>query len=143
MIDMKKDNIKVIIFNTARDEIVEKCFELNYSNQIVCLVQPSKEQLYKNKYKGVDLINIEKERFEDLPEHVIRRINSEKYDKVYLPVAGKMIRNFGNVLEVLKKVRFKRAYFFYADGSTKEMLICNRLLDGVIDLVIRVLDCFV
>ncbi len=129
------------MLKTAKNEIVEKCFQdnNNKSNKMVCLIQSSIIDEFRKRYKEVDFIDIKRESFYDLPEQINEYLMHQEFDKLLIPLSGKTVHNFGNVMDVVRTIRFREGYFFYSDGKTIRIPNYGVVLDSLISVLISVL----
>ena len=118
---------KVLIFRTSADGTFKRLYEEVKKNKVSCLIQSSKVERYKESYPDILLIDICQESFYDLPEKVYEQLACEEYDEVYITFSGIVGHNYGNVLEILKKIRYKKAFFYNCNGDKTEICKGNSI----------------
>lgn len=130
---------KVLIFKTSSDETMRRLFnELNKNTcKIDCLIQSSQINRYRLQYQGINFIDICREGFYDLPMDVINRISLQAYDYVYVTFSGIKGHNYGNIMELVEKIRFKKAFFYNCNGDKVEIPRKKVLKDAFCRLYIK------
>lgn len=130
---------RILILKTAKNEIVERCFEENKNDKIVCLIQSSVIGDFRKRYNNVEFIDIKRESFNELPEEIYEYFKRENFDKVLIPLSGKFAHNYGNVIYVVSKIRFKEAFFFYKDGITTRIPRNGVIVDAFLLFAFKIL----
>lgn len=108
---------KALVFKTANDLIVDKCLASICKKRIVCLTQSYNTRDFKNRFKDIEFIDIKRDSFHDLPHNLMKYLKNDYFEEIYIPISGKTAHNFGNVMNVLKEMKYSKAYFFYSDGK--------------------------
>lgn len=120
---------KILVFKTAADATMKKLlFELK-DMDVDCLIQSSQRKRYKAEYPNVNFIDIGREGFYSLPDEVTKILSKKKYDQVYVAFSGIKGHNYGNVMELVAKTDFKKAYFYNCNGDRIEMPKQNMVKD--------------
>lgn len=130
---------KILVFKTAADATIKRLFHELESRDIDCLIQSSQITRYKEEYPYVNFIDICQEGFYDLPAKVTEMISKKNYDQVYVTFSGIKGHNYGNVMELVSKVHFEKAFFYNCNGDRTEIpeqnVIKDRLCRAYIALV--------
>lgn len=120
---------KILVFKTAADATMRRLFHDLKNRSVDCLIQSSQIARYREEYPYINFIDICQEGFYDLPAEVIRMISEKKYDQVYVTFSGIKGHNYGNVMELLIKVHFKKAFFYNCNGDRTEIPEQNMIID--------------
>lgn len=123
---MKK---RILVFRTASDATMRRMFDELRNGDIDCLIQSSQIARYREEYPYVNFIDICQEGFYDLPSAVIGRISEKNYDQLYVTFSGIKGHNYGNVMELVSKVHFKKAFFYNGNGDRIEIPEQNVMKD--------------
>ena len=128
---------KILVFRTSVDATMERLFcELGRCD-IDCLVQSSQFTRYRETYPYINFMDIRREDFYDLPFEVAEVIRKKSYDQVYVTFSGIKGHNFGNVMELVSKVSYKKAFFYNCHGTKTEIPGQNRIKDMLCRAYIR------
>lgn len=120
---------KILVFKTSADATIKRLFHELESRDIDCLIQSSQIARYKEEYPYVNFIDICQEGFYDLPGKVTEMISKKRYDQVYVTFSGIKGHNYGNVMELVSKVHFKKAFFYNCNGDRTEIPEQNVIKD--------------
>ena len=131
---------KILIFRTSVDGTFRRLYEEVKENNVSCLIQSSQLERYKESYPDILLIDICQEGFYDLPQKVYTQLDSEEYDEVYITFSGVVGHNYGNVLEILKKIKYKKAYFYNCNGDKTEICRGNSMKYKLCRLYIKIIQ---
>lgn len=112
---------KILVFKTATDRTMRRLFQDLGKVNIDCLIQSSQVNRYKTEYPHIYFIDICREGFYDLPPKVVRRMRQKNYDEVYVTFSGTEGYNYGNVMELVAQVKFRRAFFYNCNGERIEI----------------------
>ena len=127
----------ILIFKTSVDATMKRLFQELGGQDIDCLIQSSQVGRYKAQYPYINFIDICQESFYDLPAEVTDKIVSKTYDKVFVTFSGINGHNYGNVMETVSRVRFKRAFFYNCNGDKIRLPRRNPVRDALCRLYIR------
>ena len=122
---------KILAFKTSTDATIKRLFQELGQEDIDCLIQSSQLNRYQEEYPVINFIDIQQEGFYDLPFEVIGKISSKTYDQIYVTFSGIKGHNYGNVMELVDKVAFKKAFFYNCNGDKIEIPKKNRLKDSI------------
>lgn len=131
---------KILIFRTSVDGTFRRLYEEVKENNVSCLIQSSQLERYRESYPDILLIDICQEGFYDLPQKVYAQLDSEEYDEVYITFSGVVGHNYGNVLEILKKIKYKKAYFYNCNGDKTEICRGNSMKYKLCRLYIKIIQ---
>lgn len=111
--------MRVLVLKTSADMTMQKllnelCNDTN--KQIDCLIQSSLIRRYQKEYPHINFIDICKERFDNIPPDVMSMVMKKKYDQLYITLSGINAYNFWNVMELVSKIRYKKAFFYNCNG---------------------------
>ena len=119
----------ILIFRTASDATMKRLFHELKNQNIDCLIQSSQFARYKKEYPSIHFIDICREGFYDLPDEVTKAIAEKEYDQLYVTFSGIKGHNYGNVMELVSKMRFKKAFFYNCNGDKVEIPKPNAIKD--------------
>lgn len=108
---------------------MEKLFFELKNRDIDCLIQSSQIERYREEYPYINFIDISQETFFNLPDEVIRRISENNYDQLYVTFSGIKGHNCGNVMGLVSKVHFRKAFFYNCNGDKTEIPKQNIIKD--------------
>lgn len=128
---------RVLVFKTSTDITIKKLFEELKKEEIDCLIQSSQVDIYKSGYPSIHFIDICQDSFYDVPECVVYRICSKAYDQVYVTFSGIKGHNYGNIMELLDKINYKRAFFYNCNGDRVEIPKKHAVKDFICRLYIK------
>lgn len=114
---------QVLVLKSAIDKVYQDLMDYvdkNYQ-EVYCLIQSSRKQEYEKKYPHVHFIDCKKEAFYEIPREVLDTVESISYDKIFLPITRVKAYNFGNVMEMIRHVKYKKLVFYYANGEIFEI----------------------
>lgn len=131
---------KILIFRTSIDATMENLFRELASKDIDCLIQSSQIDRYCTKYPYVNFVDIRQEGFYDLPVDVIDRISKKVYDELYVTFSGTNGHNYGNVMGLVGKVHFKKAFFYNCNGDKTEIPRPDLIKDMLCRAYIKFVD---
>lgn len=120
---------KILVFKTAADGTMKRLFHDLEREEIDCLIQSSQIARYREEYPSVRFIDICKEGFYDLPPEVMKAISGKNYEQLYVTFSGIKGHNFGNVMELVAKVHFNKAFFYNCNGDRVEIPRQNVIKD--------------
>ena len=120
---------KILVFKTATDATMKRLFHDLESSDIDCLIQSSQIARYREEYPDINFIDICQEGFYDLPTDVIRMMTEKNYNQLYVTFSGIKGHNYGNVMELVSKVHFKKAFFYSCNGDKTEIPEQNIIKD--------------
>lgn len=120
---------KILVFKTAADATMKRLFHDLESSDIDCLIQSSQITRYREEYPYINFIDICQEGFYDLPTDVIRMMTEKNYNQLYVTFSGIKGHNYGNVMELVSKVHFKKAFFYNCNGDKTEIPEQNVIKD--------------
>lgn len=115
-IDSKKRK-EILVFKTSNDNAMHKLNDKLVDSNIDCLVQTRDYSRLKSEYPDVTFVDICRSSFYDIPEEIMKEVISKKYDEAYVLLSGKHGYNYGNVIDILERCDYKRAYFFNSEGE--------------------------
>lgn len=118
------------LLNTLRDSTDKK----------YCLIQSGRLASYQKKYPEIVFIDIEKESFYDVSDHVLKPIKGIHFEKIYIPVTGVKAYNFGNVMEIIVELDYNILSFFYSNGESHEISKINRFHEYLCKKYIQVIS---
>ncbi len=104
---------------------------------IDCLIQSSQIDRYKTEYPYINFIDIHQEGFYDVSFNVVHEMCQKTYDQVYITFSGIKGHNYGNVMELVSKVNFKKAFFYNCNGDKVVIPKKNALKDTLCWLYIK------
>lgn len=133
--------MKILVLRTSGDATIQNLFQKLYKidpdNRIDCLIQKSQIIRYQETYKYINFIDICGERFENIPSEVVKGISDKKYDELYITLSGVNGYNFWNVMELIKSIGYRRAFFYNCNGERVEIPKKNVVQDIVCRLYIK------
>ena len=118
-----------MIFKTSADATLNKLLYELGETDIECLIPSSQIAQYQKKYPYIHFIDICQEGFYDLPVKLIKAISEKSYDQVYVTFSGVRGHHYGNVMELVSKVHFKKAFFYNCNGDKTEISRHNVIKD--------------
>lgn len=127
----------ILVFKTSTDATMKQLFQGLKDNDIDCLIQSSQLKRYKVEYPYINFIDIYQEGFYDLNAEVIDRISLKTYDQVYITFSGIKGHNYGNVMEIVSKVNFRKAFFYNCIGDKIEIPRRNIVKETLCRLYIK------
>lgn len=107
----------ILVFKTSSDTTMFKLLEEIRGNNIDCFIQSSEIKRYADRYNNVNFIDIQGEGFYNISESIYNFISEKIYDEIYITFSGYVGHNYGNIIEILQKIRFRKAYFYNCDGE--------------------------
>lgn len=122
---------RVLVFKTSSDYVFENLLD-NLSDskkKIECLVPSSKLVKYQEKYVYMRFIDIKKEGFYDLSKEIIEYLCQKEYEEIYITFSGVTGHNYGNVMDVVSKLKYHKGYFYNCNGNRVEFNKSNMLID--------------
>jgi len=131
---------KILVFKTAADATMKRLFHDLKRQDIDCLIQSSQVARYRVEYPSIHFIDICQEGFYDLPVEVIKTISEKSYDQLYVTFSGIKGHNYGNVMELVSKVHFKKAFFYNCNGDKAEIPEPNLVKDKLCRAYIAVVS---
>lgn len=120
---------KILVLKTSMDGTMFRLFDELQGKHIDCLIQSSEMNKYQKKFPNINFIDIENEGFYELTPHVLRQATKERYDEIYITFSGVVGHHYGNVIEVLDLLRFKKAFFYNCNGERVNIPRQNLLRD--------------
>jgi len=130
----------VLVLKTSSDRTMEQLFRELDGKKVDCLIQSSQFARYKEKYPSVHFIDICQEGFYDLSINITKAIVEKEYDQLYVTLSGIKGHNYGNVMELVSKVRFKKAFFYNCNGDKVEIPVPNVIKDKLCRVYIAVVS---
>lgn len=129
----------ILVFGTSEKETIDRLIQELKNKDIDCLIQSGQIARYREEYPYINFIDICQDGFYNLPSAVIGRISEKNYDQLYVTFSGIKGHNYGNVMELVNKVHFKKAFFYNCNGDRTEIpeqnVIKDRLCRAYIALV--------
>ena len=120
---------KILVFKTATDATMKRLFHDLKNCDIDCLIQSSQIARYREEYPDINFIDICQEGFYDLPDEVVKMISDKNYNQLYVTFSGIKGHNYGNVMELVSKVHFQKAFFYNCNGDKTEIPQQNVIKD--------------
>lgn len=131
---------KILIFRTSTDATMQKLLKELGKKDIDCLIQSSQIGKYQVEYPYINFIDICQERFENLSREVMSLISNKKYDQLYVTLSGVNGYNFWNVIELVGRVHFKKAFFYNCNGKKTKIPQKNIIRDTLCRLYIKLIE---
>lgn len=130
------DNI--LIFKTASDSVLDKLLEelSSKKQRKYCIIQSSLINIYSQKYKDIQFIDIQKEGFYDISRDVLKVIKNISFTEVYIPTTGPRAMNFGNILEIVEQLNYRKIIFYSCNGGKNIINKKSKLEEKMIRLYI-------
>jgi len=122
---------KILIFKTSTDMTMKRLFHELREKDIDCLIQSSQINRYRIEYPYINFIDICQEGFYDLPFGIVDEMRQKIYDQVYITFSGIKGHNYGNVMELVSQMNFKRAFFYNCNGDRTEIPQANKVKDMI------------
>ena len=116
---------------------MNRLFQELGKGDIDCLIQSSQIDRYQAQYPDINFIDIYQEGFYDLPSQIVTQISTKSYDQLYVTFSGIKGHNFGNVMELVSMVNFKKAFFYNCNGDRIEIPRKNIIKDTFCRLYIK------
>lgn len=145
MSNEKNGKEQILIFRTSTDATIQKLIREIWevgNKEIECLIQSSQIKRYGEEYPDIKFIDINGERFEELPLAVMNRITKKKYDRLYITLSGVKGYHFDNVVKIVSKIRVKYAFFYNCNGEKIRIPKKKRIIDRLIGLYIKLVGLF-
>lgn len=120
---------KILVFKTSADTTIKRLFDELGETNIDCLIPKSQFDRYRQEYPAIHFIDICREGFYELPVEVINTISRQAYDEVFITFSGREGYSYGNVLELLGQISYKRAFFYNCNGERIEIPKGNMIKD--------------
>lgn len=133
---------KVLVLKTSSDNTMQRWFKeySNQNNQIYCMIQSSQLPRYKKLYPDINYIDIKSEGFYNIADSVMKHVCSQEYDMVYVTLSGIVGHNYGNVMEIVKQLKFKQAFFYNCNGEKIVMPKMNVICEFICRLYIKCVE---
>lgn len=125
---------RILVFKTAEDQIVMKLLEEQKEDRIDIMIPSNDVKKYELIYPCINYLEIASDSFYEINQSVIEQISAILYDRIYITLTGRHEHDFGHVLEILTKCRYKRAFFYNCDGEYMEIPRYSLLTEMVISL---------
>lgn len=132
----------ILVFKTSADETMKRLFRDLKEEDVDCFIQSSLLNRYRAEYPDIHFIDICKEGFYDLPSEVINKLSEKMYDRLYVTFSGVKGHNYGNVMELVCKAHFKRAFFYNCNGNVVEMPKEQIIKDTLCRIYIKWIEWF-
>lgn len=133
---------KILVLKTANDNTMQRWLNKYglQDNEIYCMIQSSQLERYRERYPTVIFIDIEGEGFYNLPDSVMQQVLSHYYDAVYVTFSGIVGHNYGNIMEIIRQLRFKEAFFYNCNGEERIMPKMNPICELICRLYIKCVE---
>lgn len=128
---------RILVLKTSTDATMKRLFDDLERENIDCLIQSSQIDRYRAEYPDVHFIDICQEGFYDLSTDVISRVSEGIYDQLYVTFSGINGHNYGNVMELVGKVHFRKAFFYNCNGKKTEIPKPDLIKDTLCRVYIR------
>lgn len=132
----------ILIFKTASDVVLKKLFiELkNKEAKKYCLIQSSLINNFQKEYKDVEFIDIQQEGFYNISDNVLEVIQNILFTEIYIPTTGPRAMNFGNILEIVCSLNYKKIIFYNCNGERNIIKKKSQLEEKLIRLYINLIN---
>lgn len=120
---------QILVLKTSTNATMKRLLQDLKKEKIDCLIQSSQIDRYRVEYPKVYFIDIRQEGFYDLPADVIGEVSEKIYDELYVTFSGINGHNYGNVMELVSKVHFRKAFFYNCNGDKTEIPKPNLIKD--------------
>ncbi len=133
--------MKVLVIKASQDAMFNKLLHelIEDKEEIVCLLSASAYKSYKDRVKGVSLVDIKNEGFYDINESLLACLKKKTYKAVYITISGTVAHNFGNIIELLDNLSFEKAYFYNSNGDKIIIPKRNHFFDFICECYINLL----
>lgn len=113
----------ILVIKSSVDYIFQNLLDgiVNENKDVYCLIQSSRKAEYEMKYPWIRFIDCKKEGFYDIPNEVLDELGKRSYKKIYIPTTGLVAHNFGNIVEVIKRLDYERLIFFHSETEQQEI----------------------
>lgn len=130
----------ILVLKTSTDATMKRLFHDLKEENIDCLIQSSQMERYRTEYPKVRFIDIRQEGFYELPSDVISEVSGKTYDQLYVTFSGITGHNYGNVMELVSKVKFRKAFFYNCNGDKTEIPKPGLIKDTLCRAYIKVIS---
>lgn len=130
----------ILVLKTSADATMKRLFHDLKEENIDCLIQSSQIERYQAEYPNVHFIDIYQEGFYDLPYDVISEVSGKIYDQLCVTLSGVMGHNYGNVMELVSKINFKKAFFYNCNGDKTEIPKPDLIKDTLCRAYIKIIS---
>ncbi len=121
---------------------MQKLFDRLTDCSIECLVQTNDFHRLKSEHPEIAFIDICRTSFYGIPERVIKQVISKKYDEAYILLSGNHGYNYGNIIELLKRCDYNKAFFFNSEGKCIDIprfSVIHQLLIGLFVKIVNLI----
>ena len=138
----KKDN-PILLLRTSNDFITENALRycLQNSENVICLIQSSQFEAYKNKYPETSFIDSGAESFYDLSNEIIQKLSAEKYSMIVIPTTGVKAHNFGNIIEITRLLYHDKLVFYHSDNQIQVINKMSKIKSMLYKIYIKIIEC--
>lgn len=112
---------RIIVLRTSTDDIMCRLFEEIKDNEIFCMIASSQIDRYREMYPNIKFIDIQRERFYDLPPEVLSNVNRMTFNELYVTLPDIVGYYYENVMAVVDRINWRKAFFYNCNGDRVEI----------------------